>query len=228
RDRVLALLRQTPAPMGVSAIGAATGLSANAVRFHLDHLVALGAARAAKDHGHAGPGRPALLYSAVPAEAVDPASAYRVLAGLLARELTRSGRPQASTDAGRAWARRMLPSLSSPRPADGTGAPDPVAVVLALFQDTGFEPVLASDGRTVELHRCPFLELATEQPEAVCGVHLGLVRGVLEEIGDCSTAALTPVLEGPGPCLVRLGAARSAPGEPASPASPASIEEPVP
>ncbi len=218
---MLAALRAAPGPLGVTAISAATHLSANAVRFHLARLLATGAVRAAKDPGQHGPGRPLVLYSAAPAEAVDPASAYRVLAGLLARELTRSAGPAASVDAGRAWARRMHPGTGS---TDPQGLQDPVDVVLTLFADTGFQPTLVGDGRTLHLHRCPFRDLAVEQPEVVCGVHQGLVNGVLDEIGADLTATLVPVQDGSGPCRLRLDPAPTVPGT----TTPIPIEEPVP
>ena len=199
RDRVLAVLRGASAPVGVRAVCAATQLSATAVRFHVDHLIGLGAVRAVKDPEHTGAGRPAVLYRAVPAEAVDPAAAYRVLAGLLARELTRSAGPGAGSEAGRAWAVGVLHGRSF------AGMADPLEVVVSLFEDTGFSPMRGADGRTVELHRCPFLGLAVEQPEVVCSVHHGLLTGVLEEIGAPTNVRLVPVLDGSGPCLVRLG-----------------------
>ena len=211
RDRVLAVLRGAPVPLGVRALAVATQLSANAVRFHLDHLIDLGVVRGVKDLDHVGAGRPAVLYSAMPAEAVDPEAAYRLLAGVLARELTRSGGPHAATDAGRSWARCLIP--------DGiaSGKGDPLAVVLSLFEGTGFSPTLGADGRTVELHRCPFLDLAVAQPEVVCGVHLGLLTGVLEAIGSPTKVRLVPVLDDSGPCLVRLGKAAAPAANPDSP-----------
>jgi len=150
RDRELGLLRASAVPLGVADLMDATGLSANTVRFHLTHLLDGGAIRAARDPSHSGPGRPASLYSAVPAEAVEEASAYRALAGLLATELVRSGRPNAAMDAGRSWASQIIPSIRPAHPVRGSGRPtNPMAVVRNLFEDTGFQPVLAEDGRTV-------------------------------------------------------------------------------
>jgi predicted ArsR family transcriptional regulator len=202
RDRVLAFLRARSESAGVATIAAATGLSSNAVRFHLEHLIEDGAVRSAKDEAHTGPGRPSILYRAAPAEAVESAAAYRLLAGLLAAELGAIGPADASTEVGRTWARR----LARPRTSR-----DPVQEVLRLFEDTGFEPQLRADGRTVELHRCPFYELAAGQPDVVCDVHLGLVTGVLEQLGAPRPVQLTPVLDGSGPCLLRIGRPLSTP-----------------
>jgi predicted ArsR family transcriptional regulator len=198
RDDVLAALRGTSAPLTVTALSATTGLSSNAVRFHLEHLVAVGAARVVRDPDHNRPGRPALLYTAAPVEAVDQAAGYRMLAGVLANQLPRSGRVRVSVRAGRAWAARV--------PTRGH-AEDPVAAVVSLFADTGFRPVALADGRTLELHRCPFMALAVEQPDVVCSVHLGLAQGVLDAIGARATVRLEPVLDAPGPCLVHIGTA---------------------
>ena len=197
RDRVLAVLRAAAQPVGISDVSAATGLSPTAARFHLDHLIGLGAVHASKDPSSSGSGRPALLYTAAPAEAVDPAAAYRALARLLAVELERSAGSRAATEAGRAWAASLL---------KGRDLEDAVALplVLSLLTDGGFNPVLSVDGSTVELHRCPFLDLALEQPAVVCGVHLGLVTGVLDAIGSDATVRLVPDLDGDGPCLVRF------------------------
>ncbi len=205
REWVLAHLREADRPLGVREVTEATGLSPTAVRFHLDNLVQLGVVRAttSRTAGEGGrPGRPAIGYSALPAEAVDPASAYRILAGLMARELAHVGGGPAATEAGRAWAARMLPTIAT------TTTPDPVDVVVELFARTGFDPERLADGTTLHLRRCPFRDLAAEQPEMVCGIHLGLVTGVLEHLAAPSTAELvpelTPVLDAPGPCVLHL------------------------
>jgi predicted ArsR family transcriptional regulator len=76
-----------------------------------------------------------------------------------------------------------------------------------LFAEGGFAPRRSGDD-AVELHGCPFRSVAAEHPDVVCEVHLGLVRGVLEEYGDARRASLTPVLDGSGPCLLHLDASR--------------------
>ena len=78
-------------------------------------------------------------------------------------------------------------------------------LVVGMFAATGFRPTVDDDGRTVRLHRCPFRELAVEQPDMVCGVHRGLVVGILEQTGCHAAVDLTPVLDGSGPCVLRLG-----------------------
>jgi predicted ArsR family transcriptional regulator len=201
RERVLAALRESARPLGVGAIRAATGLSANAVRFHLQRLIDAGHVQSAGDPDHTGPGRPAILYAATSRAEADPASSYRLLAALLARAVGRSANPGAASEAGRDWATAI-----APREFRG----EPLQLVETLFQASGFAPRRAApdagdDVHTVELHQCPFLDLAVDQPEIVCSVHLGLVTGLLDEIGQSRHVRVVPVLDGSGPCLVHIG-----------------------
>jgi predicted ArsR family transcriptional regulator len=201
RERVLAALRDAPGPLRLTALCALVGLSPNAVRRHLGMLVEDGLVGVDHEPPN-GPGRPAALYSAIPQSNEDPASAFRTLAGLLGRALSSVADPQLTGRAGRDWARRVLAER------DATGRPwpaDAAELVQELFAEGGFAPH-RSGGDVLELHRCPFLSVAAEQPDVVCEVHLGLVRGVLEEYGDPRHASLTPVLDGSGPCLLHLDA----------------------
>ncbi|MFL6078945.1 MAG: helix-turn-helix transcriptional regulator [Ornithinibacter sp.] len=201
RERVLEALRSSARPLGVGAVRASTGLSANAVRFHLQRLIEAGHVQSAGDPDHAGPGRPAILYAATSRAEADPASAYRLLAALLARAVSRSATTGAAREAGRDWATAIAPR-------DFRG--EPVELVETLFRGSGFSPRRAEpradvDGQTLELHQCPFLDLAVDQPETVCSVHLGLVPGLLDEIGQPRPVRVVPVLDGSGPCLVHIG-----------------------
>jgi predicted ArsR family transcriptional regulator len=205
--------------MVVESVAEAVGLSVNTVRFHLDRLRREGAV-ARQSTRPDGPGRPHLVYRAVAAEAVEDAAAYRLLAGLLAEGLARSGNTQATVEAGRSWADRLVgahdPSVggSGHRRDENAAA---VARVVELFEDGGFAPESLADASTVALHRCPFMDLAYVRADVVCTIHLGFVRGVLNRLQQVATAAgriphqieadlvrLKPVLDGSGPCLVTL------------------------
>ncbi|MEV5412241.1 helix-turn-helix domain-containing protein [Thermopolyspora sp. NPDC052614] len=74
--------------------------------------------------------------------------------------------------------------------------------IVALLTDAGFEPRLAPDGSHIDLHRCPFRELAEANPEVVCGVHLGLMQGALADLGAPITAASLRRFVRPGVCVV--------------------------
>jgi predicted ArsR family transcriptional regulator len=72
----------------------------------------------------------------------------------------------------------------------------------------GYRPEVRTEegGRTAELTLvdCPFLELAHESPDVVCGVHRGLLRGTLETLGEEQTeVSLRPLVE-PRVCLAHV------------------------
>ncbi|WP_372594975.1 helix-turn-helix transcriptional regulator [Actinotalea sp.] len=198
--------------LAISELASATGLHPNTVRAHLEVLVREGRARHHTDPRPV-PGRPRELYLS---DGTAPGSRnYELLARLLAGELAAlSPDPAASAvAAGRQWSEHHG-SPSGPPPAlDPSGARDSVAdrrdelaPVLRMLRTTGFAPALSADGAAVELHHCPFRELAEEQPEIVCGAHLGLIQGTLARIGAGVTAtAILPFVE-PGLCLARLEA----------------------
>lgn len=225
RALVLEALRSHSRPMAAEAIAGVVGLSVNTVRFHLDRLRREGTVTR-RSTGPDGPGRPHLLYRAVAAEAVEGAAAYRLLAELLAEGLVRTGNTQATVEAGRSWADRLVaahdPSVGASGGADQNGAA--VARVVELFEDGGFAPELLADASSVALHRCPFIQLATTRADVVCTLHLGFVRGVLQRLQHLADAAgraphrieaelvrLRPVLDGSGPCLLTLPAPRVGP-----------------
>ena len=70
----------------------------------------------------------------------------------------------------------------------------------------------------IELHACPFRDVALEHSEVVCGVHLGLIQGALDQMHTSPfTVRLEPFVS-PGLCLAHLaptgtdGATRAEPG----------------
>lgn len=177
RDDVLRLLRELDRPASIAEVASRLGIHANTARFHLDNLARLGQVRRA-DPDQRGPGRPPLMFAAV--HGMDPTGprAYQVLAQALLTELASGPDPaRRATDAGRAWATQLARSV----PDQG----QPVAHLLELLEELGFAPELTAPAEpdspgSIALHHCPFLELATSDPEVVCPVHLGLMRGVLE------------------------------------------------
>lgn len=53
------------------------------------------------------------------------------------------------------------------------------------------------------LRHCPFLALAEAHPEVACGVHRGLLRGVLESLGEDAAVRLEPFVT-PQTCVAHL------------------------
>jgi predicted ArsR family transcriptional regulator len=176
RQAILAHLAAAGGPVTVAELTDLLGVNHNAVRKHLAQLVAAGLVR--EEHeARETPGRPRLLYRAVPRR--DP---YRDLAVLLATTLA-TGRDPA--DVGRA---------AAPVDIEAAGDGDPVDALAARFAADGFEPTVRRRGRRAEvvLGCCPFADAAAANPEVVCQLHLGLAEGAASRIGGVHIEALSP------------------------------------
>lgn len=182
-----------------------TGQHITTVRFHLDVLTRDSLVRTVQQPPK-GRGRPRLGYSAV-----QRSVGYQDLAQVLADRLGPDPhrRLDASVTAGRAWGAKV----------DDTGRQvetleDARAVTTALSADLGFAPVNggpvadADGSTTIKLTACPLRELARTHSDVVCGVHLGMLREVLDRSGTpgAFTASLHPFAESDA-CYARIGAA---------------------
>ncbi len=206
------------------------GLHVTTVRFHLDALCDDGVVVRTR-LSRPGAGRPRTGYLPVE-QRVD----YQGLAEVLAMELGQNVQTRArrAEQAGKKWAARMTAvqpwtddRTESPTEADADDPLDRAAVhATVAFTWMGFAPELdpaAKDAprssemekslplreRVIRLHYCPVRELAHTHPEVVCGVHRGLLQGLLDEVageketGPAMSAQLEPFVE-PELCMARL------------------------
>ncbi|MFZ5846261.1 MAG: helix-turn-helix transcriptional regulator [Actinomycetota bacterium] len=202
RAAVLDALRASTGPATLHVLADATGLHANTLREHLDALVARKLARRFRDTPK-GRGRPAWLYEATDPEVEAAGSEYAGLAATLAAHIhrTSSNPREDAIVAGRSWGREL--ARRSGRPL-GTTPAAARRKVADLLDEVGFAPQTDARATTTVLTRCPLLETAKEYPDVVCGVHLGIVRGALDEYGaDSSRTDLHPFSE-PGGCRLEL------------------------
>ncbi len=171
--RVLALLQSEGRPMTLAELSEAGDLHPNTLRAHLEGLLDRGYVVRASEPA-TGRGRPAHRYTLAgprPAPAAELTGLAITLAGAVARS---SVNPEEDArQAGRAWGHRLAEQHG------GTAAP-PVDALAGMGFDP--EPHPAEPG-IVRLTRCPLLEAAREAPNIVCGVHQGLVEGLLEHAG---------------------------------------------
>ena len=219
RAGILDVLIDQPEPCTVAALSALTRQHPNTVREHLDGLSdarLVVRTRAAAQ----GRGRPPWLYGAAPEAGSTPGSReYAALASALAAHIARTSQ-QPRTDAieaGRTWGRELVrQSQMSTGAASESAAPRAALTssgvvvrreAVNLLDELGFAPSTDARARIVKLHRCPLLEAAHQQPEVICGVHLGLARGALEELGNdpdqTERTTLQPFSE-PGACRLEL------------------------
>jgi predicted ArsR family transcriptional regulator len=145
---------------------------------------------------------------------------YRLLAEVLAQHLiATSERPgEAAVNAGRSWA-ASTGQVQHHGDGAGTAAAFPVseeaaiAAVLRMLGDSGFAPELSADGTAINLHRCPFRELAESHPDVVCGAHLGIIQGALADLGGIVSATRLLPFVTPGLCVTTLARSADAPAE---------------
>jgi predicted ArsR family transcriptional regulator len=204
RAEVLRALRDQPTPASLTVLAARTALHANTVREHLNGLVRAGLARRERATT-TGRGRPAWLYRATVDVQRKPFPAYEGLTLALAAALTRSS-PDPRRDAiaaGDAWGR----ALAGGRRREAGGRDSTARrQVVDLLADLGFAPQSDAAATVADLTQCPLLDAALHRPDVVCGVHLGLVRGALQEYGaDPAGADLRPFSQ-PGACRLHLTA----------------------
>ncbi|AAZ56826.1 transcriptional regulator [Thermobifida fusca YX] len=199
RVAVWEALRRAPGPLTVQDLAQRVGLHANTVRGHLAILAERGYVTSAPEERDQ-PGRPRLLYSAVTDETAALRN-YRLLAEMLVDYLaeTAADHAAAAIDAGRSYGRRMV---HAPQAGERVDADTAIRAVATLLDQAGFRPRRSAAG--IDLHRCPFRELAESAPDIVCGIHLGMMRGVLAELGaPVEAVRLRPFAE-PDRCVAEL------------------------
>jgi predicted ArsR family transcriptional regulator len=197
RAEILRLVADAETGLTAADVVAQVGLHPSTVRAHLEQLVDAGLLMKARASDGA-PGRPAWRYrAAAPEPAPGP---YRILAKALLDHLATGGL-KAATRAGQEWGHRLAATM----PAPG----GPVEAAVHALQGLGFQPRRHSGAgeagvEVIHLHACPFLELVGDQPDTMCAVHAGLIRGVVQASGAPRAQAVLEPFAAPTACVVRL------------------------
>jgi predicted ArsR family transcriptional regulator len=194
RAEVLEHLRSTGTAEPVAAIATAVGLHENTTRFHLDALIEAGMVHREAE-ARQQPGRPRVLYRADPLPTQAP---YEDLAAAMVRHFAgpMEDRGTRAEQAGKAWGSELLAGL----PAEPGGMPRLVTCLTRM----GYEPLLvAGPPPILELRPCPYASLAGEDPDTVCRLHLGLIRGLMDDLDPWEVSAIEPYAT-PELCIVRF------------------------
>lgn len=208
RTRLVEVLRDEP-DLDTAALADRLELHINTVRTHLNVLEEAGLVEAVIEQCDR-PGRPRLLYRAVaddqqPAPVTDDRG-YRFLASILASYLgaTFEDSSAVAEQAGQAWGGFVIDKPPPFTKLDPAGAVDRL---VAMLDEFGFAPEV--DGHDpanprLVLRRCPFLDVARDHQDVVCSIHLGLMRGALDELGvDVQARDLIPWAQ-PDACVSHL------------------------
>lgn len=191
-------------------------LHVTTIRFHVDQLIAAGLLV-----GHdvrQGVGRPRRHYTVHPGalREAERAGAYRLVAEVLAESLAEPSADGPAADAQGAaerWLRRraatLLPDWVSRSPATTPGGLlAKLGALIDLIGRWGYVATVrtAQAGHVcdLEVSRCPVRELAVTNPGVACGVHRGLLRAALDELGEADAdLRLDPLVE-PDLCIARV------------------------
>lgn len=183
-------------PVSVAELTDYVRLNHNAVRQHLAVLKEAGLV-VEEVESRETPGRPRLLYRLAPEVAGNwgTPGAYAWLASLLSDALRRG---LDSRQIGREEGHKRAAELS--------GSGDPVDLLEDEMARRGFRPDRSERGRRVEfvLGRCPFADVASEDPGTVCQLHLGLAEGLTEGLGAITVARLVEKNAKRGGCRLVL------------------------
>ena len=205
RAAIVALLCDHPGGLDAGRIAAATGLHPNTVRHHVDVLLTAGLVRARPDPTRTG-GRPRRLFQTTRLAGGHNGEGYPLLAEIIVAELARGGDGAGrAIAAGRRWAEQQASADPSSK-GQAAGSTAAAEKITAFFAEVGFQPELVrrADLWQILLHHCPFLSLARAHPDIVCGVHLGLLNGMLARHDVPPTAGtLVPFVE-PTLCIATL------------------------
>jgi predicted ArsR family transcriptional regulator len=183
RYRLFRYIVDANRPVGVAELTEYVGLNHNAVRQHLAVLKEADLVIEEVEKRDVA-GRPRLLYCLHPEAAGKWATPgpYAWLAGLLSRALKNDLSPH---EVGRQT------GLERGRQQSGQG--DSVEAMEHELTENGFRPIRSERGRRVAfvLRRCPFEEVAADDPDTICQLHLGLAEGLAESLGGVTVDRLT-------------------------------------
>lgn len=185
------------APASVSELSRQSGTHGNTVREHLDTLRKRGFI-VRESSRSAARGRPAWLYRAV-RSGQHHGVEYAGLASALADQIERTADDprEAAIEAGEHWGETLT---GPPTHEEGIRRQ-----VISMLDELGFDPDPQSVNGRVRLRSCPMIDTATRHPEVVCNVHLGMVRGIVKNVGgDPDTAEMLAFYE-PDACHVVVG-----------------------
>ena len=214
RLRLFSLIVESDRPLGIPEMAGNVGLHPNTIRSHLRRLELAGLV-SPQVEDRTTRGRPKVLFKPGPeAEDMEPGVRnYRLLATILAGFIN-SGLPDPETAAelaGRGWG-SYLSAQVRPHPGDPVDLEVAANMILRMMDRLGFEPELeeTAQGVDVLLHHCPFRDIAARYPGTVCSLHLGILRGALDEIKSGAEATKLLPFVTPNLCVARLESGQAA------------------
>lgn len=183
RHQIFTYIADSDEPVSVAELTSHLGLNHNAIRQHLTKLVEADLVEQSTSRSQ-GPGRPRLVFR------IDPkargkwvsSSPYQRLSMLLLDLVNSDSDVE---DVGR----RFGHDFEMRDPASDGERVDVLQEAIALG---GFDPEIREHGDTVDfiLGTCPFADVASADPDTICGLHLGLAEGLADRLDGVTVEAL--------------------------------------
>jgi predicted ArsR family transcriptional regulator len=145
-------------------------------------------------------GRPRDVWVIAPGAAPggEPPVAYAQLSGWLARAVTETGDLSAVEQTGRAIGRELAGEVGDVSLSER---------MLDALAALGFAPRREARGSEVRfvLRNCPYRDAAAQNPQAICGLHRGITRGLLDRFdAHVRLSAFVPRDPHEAGCLIEL------------------------
>jgi predicted ArsR family transcriptional regulator len=180
RYRLYRYLGLSGRAVSIRELSTRLSLHPNTLRPHLRRLEEVGLVQSEVRRGTASVGRPQTLYTVGDGD-VGGRRDYRLLAEILASVASgRRARERAEVMAAE-WGRYLV-GRGEPRPGHRRAAGRNLAVLQGAMAAAGFDPRFrrgAGGDVEISMRDCPFRDLLEEHRDLVCGVHRGLLEGML-------------------------------------------------
>lgn len=198
RSRLFALLGELKRPAGTVELAERLDLHPNGVRIHLERMQQAGLVERARVHEKRGRPPDAWTIAADARPGGSAPRAYQDLGRWLARALrARSAGVRSIEETGRQIGREVAPQ----------GVADADAFEASLTA-LGFQPTAtASDGHAVTfcLRNCPYGDAVRENQPAICALHKGITRGLLDVLApEAKLSTFVPHDPDEAGCLIEV------------------------
>lgn len=187
RARLFALLAELKRPAGTAELAERLEMHPNGIRVHLDRMEQAGLVNRTQVRQQSG--RPPDAWAVAPGAQPGGSAprAYRDLGRWLARALRAGARGTRGMETIGREIGRELPPAGTP-----AGAESFELSLTAL----GFQPAIQgrdADRTTMCLRNCPYRDAVTENQPAICALHKGITRGLLDSlVPDAKLVAFVP------------------------------------
>lgn len=206
RRAIYLTVRESEEPITASRIAELFNIHPNVARHHLDRLLADGYLRLRNraDDRPIGVGRPPRLFEATDDDVsvAYPVRRHDLLAELLVRVVERlapEDGPRVAEEIGRAYGEELAAAIGLPSEKDFGPA---LAAVAHALTGAGFEVTADPDRGRLLTGTCPFGRTATDHPDVVCRLDLGIVKGLMAAAGgSAENVVITPRGRPNRPCV---------------------------